>query len=462
MTPMSHRRHLIFASLHLVVLAALVPGCDSSADLGKSPDALIPDSGLAPDKTTTSKSDQSCTPRSCTTDGTKWCGSIADLCGKTIECGGCVSPESCGGGGVPSQCGLSLCDNMTKDPTEADADCGGPCKKCSTGKACKAGSDCESSSCIESVCRVNSWSKLPNMPTPRGYLAAATGPDGRIYAIGGTSPQTGGLSKVEAYDPQKNAWTTVASMPTSRYGLCAATGSDGLIYAIGGEYDASKAPFTAGNSVVVEAYNPKNNTWTKMPSLTVGRYFCAAVTGSDGNIYVMGGFSVPPGKSLNTAESLKPGASSWQLVSGTMTTARSAHGAAVGLDGTIYVAGGDDSHGNQTNAFEYYAPGSGSWYTSTNMPTARRWLTASADSAGDVYFIGGQDFSASGVPATFLATVERYSPKSGKWVKAANMPTGRYYLAATLGLDARIYVVGGMIDQGPTATAGSNLEVYTP
>ena len=33
--------------------------------------------------------------------------------------------------------------------------------------------------------RTNTWSTLASMSTPRGSLAAATGPDGRIYAVGG-------------------------------------------------------------------------------------------------------------------------------------------------------------------------------------------------------------------------------------------------------------------------------------
>jgi hypothetical protein len=56
------------------------------------------------------------------------------------------------------------------------------------------------------------------------------GPDNLIYAIGGV----GGPNIVEAYNPSTNKETAVAPMPTARHGLAAVTGTDGRIYAIGG------------------------------------------------------------------------------------------------------------------------------------------------------------------------------------------------------------------------------------
>ena len=102
-----------------------------------------------------------------------------------------------------------------------------------------------------------SWATVASMPTPRSGLAAVTGPDGRIYAIGGLdilrSPEP--LATVEAYMVATNTWTTVASLPTPRQLLAAAVGPDGRIYALGGA-DA------AGNPLhTVEAYSIITNTW---------------------------------------------------------------------------------------------------------------------------------------------------------------------------------------------------------
>jgi hypothetical protein len=45
-----------------------------------------------------------CTPLNCAAQGAT-CGPQSDGCGGTIDCGVCMSPETCGGGGVPSRCG---------------------------------------------------------------------------------------------------------------------------------------------------------------------------------------------------------------------------------------------------------------------------------------------------------------------------------------------------------------------
>ncbi len=45
-----------------------------------------------------------CVPRTCTDVGAK-CGPAGDGCGGLLDCGTCVAPETCGGGGVPNKCG---------------------------------------------------------------------------------------------------------------------------------------------------------------------------------------------------------------------------------------------------------------------------------------------------------------------------------------------------------------------
>src|SRR5205085_3667898 len=81
----------------------------------------------------------------------------------------------------------------------------------------------------------NTWASLAPMPTGRGGLAAATGPDGRIYAIGGVNNNNVTFGTVEAYTPATNTWTAVASMPgEARKDFAAATGPARRTVAIGG------------------------------------------------------------------------------------------------------------------------------------------------------------------------------------------------------------------------------------
>ena len=83
----------------------------------------------------------------------------------------------------------------------------------------------------------------------RGDLAAVTGSDGRIYAIGGFDG-TNYYARVEGFNATSNTWTSAQAMAAgARAYLAGAAGPDGRIYAIGG-YD--------GTSDVdrVEAYTP--------------------------------------------------------------------------------------------------------------------------------------------------------------------------------------------------------------
>jgi Kelch motif len=142
----------------------------------------------------------------------------------------------------------------------------------------------------------NTWTTVAPMPTARYNLAAATGPDGRVYALGGDN---GGsfLNTVEAYTPATNSWATMAPMPTVRESLAAATGPDGRIYAIGGDNGGGFL-----NTVV--AYTPATNSWATMAPMPTARWGLAAATGPDGRVYAIGGYN---GGILNTVEVYTPG-----------------------------------------------------------------------------------------------------------------------------------------------------------
>jgi len=45
-----------------------------------------------------------CTPLTCQQIGAN-CGQVADGCGKLLDCGTCLAPQICGGGGTANVCG---------------------------------------------------------------------------------------------------------------------------------------------------------------------------------------------------------------------------------------------------------------------------------------------------------------------------------------------------------------------
>jgi N-acetylneuraminic acid mutarotase len=281
----------------------------------------------------------------------------------------------------------------------------------------------------------NSWSTVASMGTARSGLAAATGSDGRIYVLGGhPSPTVGvsALNTVEAYDSSTHTWTATAPMPTARGGLAASAGPDGRIYAIGGS-DSSNHVLTA-----VEAYTPSTNTWTSVASMRTPRCCFAAATGSDGRIYAIGGFTNTGG--TNAVEAYNPGTNAWTSVA-PMSTIRVSLAAARGSDGRIYAIGGTSSAGVVPNTVEAYSPSTNTWSSVASMHTARLGLAAAPAPDGRIYAAGG-----SLSPGVFFNTVEAYSPSTNTWATVASMPTARAFLAAATGADGRVYAMGGQTD----------------
>ncbi len=192
--------------------------------------------------------------------------------------------------------------------------------------------------------RTNTWARRHSMPTPReGFSAvAAKGADGRvrIYAIGGRdrSNPSDNLSTVEAYDPVTDIWIARAPMPTPRHALAATLGPNGRIYAMGG---SNSAVFCTD---ILEIYDPVKNAWIRGTSLPGGRECAAAVStpGPDGEVLVLAGWdrrSWP----LASAIAYSPRTKTWRTLP-PMPTAGAAIGAVSipGGDGTIhvYVVGG--------------------------------------------------------------------------------------------------------------------------
>jgi hypothetical protein len=181
----------------------------------------------------------------------------------------------------------------------------------------------------------NTWDSVAPMPTARNLLAAAAATSNpalpsQIYAIGGSDASFQPVATVEAYRPIPDTWAPVSPMPTARSGLAAVTGPDGRIYAIGGFNNLPLA--------TVEAYDPATGTWTTKAPMPTARNLLAAAVGPDGRIYAIGGFD-RDGFELSTVEAYDPGTNSWVTVP-PLPTGRGGLAAVTGPDGWIYALGG--------------------------------------------------------------------------------------------------------------------------
>ena len=107
------------------------------------------------------------------------------------------------------------------------------------------------------------WSTLPSTAVRHVWGATVTGPDGRIYIMGG-GDSNGQFNTVEAYDPATATWTTVAPLLTPLQNFSAATAND-RIYVFGGDTTNDLSSRTGA----VESYDPATNTWSYVASMPV-------------------------------------------------------------------------------------------------------------------------------------------------------------------------------------------------
>jgi Kelch motif/IPT/TIG domain len=109
------------------------------------------------------------------------------------------------------------------------------------------------------------FTAIAKTATARYYFASAAGPDGRIYATGGqdgtpvANPAV--YDSVEAYSPALDRWVTLTTKLNGKRQLhTAITGPDGRIYLVGGNDESFQ------RSQYVEAYGPDLKLSSTMPA----------------------------------------------------------------------------------------------------------------------------------------------------------------------------------------------------
>ncbi len=164
----------------------VVPGCTAltcanagplgaaavCGQLGNGCGGLTPNCGTCPAGQECTASGTCITPGSCVqltcmnagpSNGPVQCGSVADGCGGTLNCGGCDG-STCGGGGTPNVCGNQTCVPATCASLNAtcgtpDNGCGTPLPSCGTctvaGQSCGGGgvpNQCGGNGCTKTTC----------------------------------------------------------------------------------------------------------------------------------------------------------------------------------------------------------------------------------------------------------------------------------------------------------------------
>jgi N-acetylneuraminic acid mutarotase len=281
------------------------------------------------------------------------------------------------------------------------------------------------------------WTFTPSIPVPRWSVNAVAGQDGTIYAIGGFD-DTSVLGTMERYEPLTQAWTSLPPMPTPRANAAATVADDGRIFVFGG----SDGPRSFD---VVEAYDPSTNTWTEVTPMPTVRGGPGAATGYDGRIYVIGGSQVSASGEVfvRVVEAYDPRTDSWASVA-PLPSPRSHLSAVLGMDGRIYAIGGRNSTSLFLPDVTVYDPGQDSWRPVAPLPTRRYNLAAAVALDGRIYALGGVTVLGAFPQPQATDAVEVYDPSSDRWLVGCSMLTPREGLGAVRGADDRIYAVFGL------------------
>ncbi len=254
-----------------------------------------------------------------------------------------------------------------------------------------------------------------------------------LLCLLGTDCQTGvcelGRCELASGPP---AWLPVGTAPTgantapiARNDVSAVSGPDGNIYVVGG-VDGN------GNFLNnVEALSGSALTFSSTNNLTHSRSLCATAANGTVALALYG----EKGSGFETSYEHMTNPPNWNSPPNLTYTAAGA-GAAFGSDGRVYVVGGSDGSG-ALSAARAFALADNNLTTLHGLLVPRGIVSVAAGSDGRIYALGGQS------GATTLGSAEAYTIATDTWTQVASLPEPRAATQAVLAPDGRIYVPGG-------------------
>ncbi len=247
------------------------------------------------------------------------------------------------------------------------------------------------------------WSQGMPFDEPHGTAHSEIIAD-KIYVTSSTDKDGDyDFRKLSIYDIQNKRWTTGSKMPSGKSGNSVTVTLDGILYSIGGE-----GPWAGAWSKEVEAYDPKTDSWTFKAD--------------------------------------------WQTPRRDITAA--------GLNGKIYVIGGQPNYYDLSNEVDIYDVAADSWTKGPNYPINVSGARA-VSFLGNLYVFGGY----TGPDQKNRASTDRvfkFDPALNEWIELSFMPFPRSQMSLAL-YDDKIFILGGDVyKNGTTLYMSDDVWEYSP
>lgn len=252
----------------------------------------------------------------------------------------------------------------------------------------------------------------------------------------------------------QEAWIAIRSPARARAYHQAVRISTGDVLLIGGTSGVASATASVEIFQTSSFSGPQDTVTTRASLLTPRSHHAAAIV-VDGSTVVIGGEDAE-GKVLGSIEIYNFFLDQWTASAATLAHPRLDHHAVVLDSGDILVVGGRDATGAPVGQAELYHP------TGDTIEAVATEVTPRADDdvltmpSGDLLVAGGRDVSGNPVLAT-----EVYDPNARTFTATANLQAGRVGLALVPSFNFLQYLATGGDASGVTRTDYEALDVST-
>ncbi|ORY07630.1 galactose oxidase [Basidiobolus meristosporus CBS 931.73] len=287
------------------------------------------------------------------------------------------------------------------------------------------------------------WTRLADLPTTtemrlsgRGISSMAGGViNGQLLLVAGQEGTSGGdvfdTKLTRIFSPLNNTWTLGKDAPDVRE-RTASVVIENTFYVIGGAKAGEELISYANNW----AYTPSTDSWRELASLP-NTYYDAAGCSLNKTIYLFGGYSTGDDTPTpyNTTLIYSSSSDTWSQGSPLPLAVGEATCVAFGTD--IYLFGGKyyDVDYQYSDEIQIYDTTKNTWSKGDHLPSNLKQFSATV--VGDkVFFVPSED-----------TQPHAYDLTNKKWLQnLPQLPGSPRISPRLLGLQNKVYVVGGQVD----------------